>query len=376
MIKLASRSLSGFLPGILASVAFIGAAQPEQAVAHSGHNHGAASPSHNPAQAKEASVPPLNPHTVCGRADALYETQSACYGLYADTVTDYAKAAAAPYIGLEGLDAVAAALSNRNPGADVTIDPEKGTVTSRLRNADGKLHNPQGPAFIKITPAEQAYMEMRQIEGNFYSTPDEPSFVVYTEGKEARVQWDGPDGTHNLAGPAFAKVDLENGKMILDWAVNGVATSLDCEIGLTSARINLETNIAYFRETASGSVADMQRRMHRNDGLHVRRVNPQTAEDEYRIYRYHGDAADSDEITIEYFHDAGQGQPPREVWAVNGKEIPKIENYTPPVMTHHGRTHCIGNPMNHSAAGQKPISMDHGTMGHGPAAGHHYSSEP
>jgi len=93
----------------------------------------------------------------------------------------------------------------------------------------------------------------------------------------------------------------------------------------------------------------MQRRMHRNDGLHVRRVNRETGVDEYRIYRFHGDAVDSDETSIEYFYNE-DGQVEREVWAINGMEIPKIENFTPPVMGHHGRMHCMGT-MDHEDHG-------------------------
>lgn len=283
---------------------------------------------------------PLNPHIVCGDTAALYQTQSECYGLFAGNITAYAKEAAAPYMAAHTPQEAAEILEKLQPD-EIRIEAGKNTVTAFFRNESGQLHNPQGPAYIKIDLGARSYTHIRQINGNFASDADTPSYVKYTQDQSIAMQWDGAMGSHNPYGPAFVLIEPQQNLMKLDWAINGVATSLDCEIGLTSSQVNLDTGIAFVRETASGSVADMQRRMHRNDGLHMWRVDPQTGGDLYRIYRFHDDAVDSDEISIEYFYNEQTHALDHQIWALNGEEIPKIENYVPPAMTHHGRMHCM-----------------------------------
>jgi len=221
------------LMGIVASTAFFTAvhAQDAQTSPDKPEDH-----NHHFVHTSTADIP-LNPNIVCGNAKALYETQSDCYSLYAANVTAYAEAAAAPYMDLNTLDEVVQALEALSP-TELIVKPEDNTIIARFKNEEGKLHNPNGSAFIKINPVEKTYMEMRQINGNFYSAPDQPSYIKYKAGQEVDLQWDGPLGTHNPYGPAFVNVNLESNTMVMAWMINGIATSLDCETGLTASAVN------------------------------------------------------------------------------------------------------------------------------------------
>lgn len=276
---------------------------------------------------------PLAHSLICAENGAFYTAQNTCYGLYAQNVKDYAASMADPYLSAQNIQSLAEMLQTLEP-SDIKIDETSNTVTATFKNESGLLHNAKGPSYIKVNLEERSYLEMRHINGNFYSTANSPSFVKYIENSEARVHWDSMMGRHNPYGPSYTYIDLRSNQMDMEWALNGITDTLDMEVGLTFSKVNLDTNIAYFRETATGTILEGQRRMHRSDGLHVTELDPVTGADKYRIYRHHGMEANSDEISIEYFYDVETGAIAREVWAKNGREIPKIENYTPPVMDH------------------------------------------